>query len=308
MNKTLFLPIIILFFTLYYFVFPVDGSLETVWNPTGEISLQREAFNFDKQGGTFVLENRETGQVNRFKGPGFPLALGNRFFAADYGTAYICEYSSDGEVQWSWQGLAPISALSWNDEYLALGSIDGVVRIFDRNGDIRELPVPGDGVDHAVYGLSLSPLSSTVSFIAGFREQHLYTYDLEDFTELRSEILSSDYRRSVKMYGTEPEMLWVEQPRGLLRYTDDSEPSFVPVEGTLLTMERDESSELVYILSRSSDAGGSGMFYHVKILSPEGGLLLSNRFKTFPETFEIMDDAIVLSMDGGRIVYRRQEL
>ncbi|MDC7240065.1 MAG: WD40 repeat domain-containing protein [Spirochaetales bacterium] len=315
MNKTLFLPLIIIFFVFYFFFFPLEGSFETVWTGSASTEVSKSESSFEKRGDTFSLNSSMGGETVRFKGPGFPLILEGRYFAADYGAAYICEYSGDGEMLWSWQGLAPVSALSWNRDLIAAGSIDGVVRIFDREGSLREIRIPSEGADHAVYGLSLSPSSRTISVIAGFREQSLYIYSLEDAALIRTEVLDSDYRRPVKMYGTEgeQEMLWVEQPRGLLCFYDAGDPLFVPVEGTLLSMKRDETSALVYIISKTretgtSAAGGPGDYYHLKIISPEGDLLLKNRFKSFPGSFDVQDDTVLFTMNRELHAFEREEL
>lgn len=351
MNKTFFLPLIIIFFTLYYFMFPWEGDTEMVWttaycepfeglNPSdtplnevvvidqgkykavlgsesGDNFLSKPDYigsissthTFYKEGDTLYLKEFGAYSFAIAKTEGSPLVLGERYFSVDYGSAFIEEFDKAGSIIWFWKGLAPITSLAWNDDFTAVGSLDGTVSLVGETGDITEYPVyPAEG-DHVVYGVAVSEDSSRMAIISGLRNQYLRTYTLGENPQLLSQVkLDSQYRRPVKMYYSDDgAYLWVEQEDGLLQYTDDSPPLLIPVEDSFMTMTHDKEESLIYVLSRSKAAGGD-ILYSLKSFSPEGTVLFENKTEYFPASFQINAADLIFSMNDNIMMLNRQEM
>lgn len=237
----------------------------------------------------------------------FPILFGDRYFSVDYGSSFIEEYDESGSILWFWRGLAPLTALAWNNDFTVIGSLDGNVSLIDKSGEVTGFPVyPADG-DNVVYGVAVSGDSKRVAIISGLRNQYLRTYALGDSPQLLSQLqLKSRYRRPVKMYySDDAAYLWVEQEEGLLQYSDESPALLIPVDDSFLTMRHDKEGNLIYILSRTGD---DSSHYSLKSYSPDGKLLFQNKFEYFPDSFQLNSSDVLFSINNNLMILNREEM
>ncbi|MDC7232372.1 MAG: hypothetical protein PQJ58_04015 [Spirochaetales bacterium] len=351
MNKTLFLPLILLIFSLYYFVFPREGSPETVWTAVycepfadidhtppplqdtivinqgeykavlgpdasqnyisprgfrGYLSAEHALYR-DK--GTLYLKEFGSASFGITENGASPYVYKDRFFAVDYGSAFIEEYDSSGSILWTWKGLAPVTAITWNDSYTGIGSLDGTVRLVNRKGEVTGYPAFPDTGDHIVYGVALSDDSDRLAVISGLKEQYLRVFSLSDAPVLLDTVkLESQYRRPVKMfYSPDSSFLWVEQEGGLLQYNDDGSTLFLPVSGQFLTMNYDREQRLLYLLSQDLNKEGQPAYFML-CYSPEGTLVFISDSDFYPFAFHLNGDSLLYSMNNDILLLKRREM
>lgn len=351
MNKTFFLPLIIIFFTLYYFLFPEHNSSELVWTAAYSEALvdlkssdspltEAVIFNQGDQkaaigigaGGIYLPESGYRGSLSSShlfynsdgalyleefgalpsavtRTAGTAIVLDGRYFSIDYSAASIEEFDTSGRSLWSWRGLAPVTALAWNDEYIAVGSLDGTVHLIYKNGTIAEYFAESSNGDNVVYGIALSGDSSRISIVSGLRNQILRTYTVADSPQLIRQVeLKSHFRRPVKMYYSyDASFLWVEQDKGVLQIAENTSPFLLPVEGSFLMLTHDSEGQLIYILSREDD-GNNDIIYALKGLSPEGNLLFESKTGYMPYSIQLSGSDLVFSMNHNLTLLNRENL
>ncbi len=340
MNKTFFLPLIIVFFTSYYFLFPREGGIEKTLMPerawafsspsppeeallisrgerkalyyqNGSMpflpaqrknSVLNESHYFYKTDQGFLLEDLERGTRSFVEGEGQPLLLNSRIYVVDLWKGRIQEYDGEGKSLWKWQGLGPVTALDAGKAGTVLGLLDGSVRIFDDSGLMREISPPSKGQDCTVYGLSLSPDGERLSVISGLAEQRIREYDLESLTASgRERMLESRFSRPVKMsYSPGGDILWVEQKDKVWQLGPEDMFIEIPQEGRLLSLNVVEADGKVIVLSEKSRRN-SRSSYLMNLYSLEGALVSSMEFLTPPDDIVVQDGTLFFSM-GGRIL------
>ena len=339
MNKTFFLPLIILFFVLYYFVFPREGGNEGVLAPeaawtlssgnfpedslligrgerkalffddgrapyltvSGRNGVLTEKYHFYREGRRFLLKNISSGDIYSVDGEGEALILNSRIYLVDLWKGRIQEFDGQGNSLWKWQGLGPVTALAADERGTVLGLLDGSVHLFDENGIQRVIhPDPGRD-DCIVYGLALSPGGDRLSVLSGLNEQSLCEYDINSLDVFgEPRVLDSRFRRPVKLvYSQKGDVLWVEQKDKVLQIGPEEASLEIPQEGRLLFLQPMDSDGKLMILTEVFRNGGKR--YDMNVYSQEGALVSTTEFNSHPDDIVVKDNRIFFSI-GGRIL------
>lgn len=340
MNKTFFLPLIIVFFTFYYFLFPREGGAEFTLMPDRAWSLssnalpredlvisrgaQKALFTEDasdpflpvpagnavlteryylyREGAGYVLKDFEQGTRYPVQGEGQALIRNSRIFLVDLWKGRIREYDGRGRELWNWQALGPVTAFDAGENATVLGLLDGSVQIFDRSGLRREIEAEEAGGDGIIYGLALSPGGDRFSVLSGLDEQRVREYELGTLTALgEARTLESRFSRPVKMsYSPDGRLLWVEQEDMVLQLGPDEGVLEIPQEGRLLALGAMEGDGQLMVLTEERRKNSAAR-YLMNFYTPEGAVVSSMTFSNPPDDVVLGDDRIYFSI-GGRIM------
>ena len=348
MNKTFFLPLIIVFFAFYYFLFPREGGAEIIlipdqaWTfssdcvPDEDLLIARgehkalfskngerpflpaprqnsvlsEQYYFFQEGRGFVLKDLEKGTQCFIEGQGYPLILNSHIFVVDLWKGRIQEFDAQGRNLWSWQGLGPITAIDAARSTIVLGLLDGSVQIFNSHGVRRVVKPVSTENDGIVYGLALSSDGSRLAVLSGLNEQKVAEYDLDSMTVLaEGRRLESRFNRPVKMvYSSDNSVLWIEQKDKVIQIGPDEVFLEILQEGRLLTLEAPEADGQLMVLSEQI-RNNAAPIYIMNFYTIEGALVSSRTFFNRPEDIVLQNGQVFFS-EGGRILKmkRRESL
>ena len=346
MNKTFFLPLIIVFFTFYYFLFPRVGGSEIILMPEKAWSLfssspvdedllvsrgeqkalfykngrapylpdprrnsvLTEDYYFFREDGGFILKDLENGNQYFIDAEGEALIQNSHIYVLDLWKGRIQEFDRQGNSLWKWQALGPITALDAGTGGTAIGLLDGSVQIFDDSGIKRIIESSENKRDCVIYGLALSPDGKRISVLSGLDEQRVREYDVETLTFTGEEhILESRFSRPVKMaYSPVGDVLWIEQTDKVIQLSPENEALDIPQEGRLLYLSAVESDGRLMILTEKSRRNSSSVFL-MNQYSLEGSLISSMPFSVLPDDIIIKDGQVFLSMAGRILKMARRE-
>jgi hypothetical protein len=346
MNKTLFLPLIIVFFTFYYFLFPREGGAEfslmpdQAWMLSSDIpqredlvisrgaqkalffengdtpflpvpvqnAVLTEDFYLYREGKGFVLKDLERGEQYPVAAEGQALIRNSRIYIVDLWKGRIQEYDPRGERLWSWQALGPITAFDAGEGATVLGLLDGSVQIFDNNGLRREIVSDEVLQDGIIYGLSLSPGGDRLSVLSGLEEQRVVEYELETLTALgEPRVLESRFSRPVRMsYSPDGQLLWVEQEDKLVQFGPEDELLEIPQEGRLMALGSMDGGGQLMVLTEERRKSRAST-YLMNFYTREGALVGSLAFSNPPDDIVLKDDRVYFSSEGRILKIARRK-
>lgn len=103
---------------------------------------------------------------------GYPYFIGDLIFLFLPGGNSFSKCMDNGQIEWSYEGVMPITAFSSNSNYSAVGFADGTISIFNnKDGNISSTFAPGGSDYPVILGIDISNDGQYVASISGHNQQ-----------------------------------------------------------------------------------------------------------------------------------------
>jgi hypothetical protein len=217
---------------LHYSIYETHSAKIPVYSPNGEL-------------------------VTEIKQTGFPYFAGDKIFMFLPGGSSFSKISDGGDVLWTYEGRAPITAFSSSRDGLLAGFADGRMISFDKDGNNVLEFVPGGSDYPVILGAGISNSGNYLAAISGHSNQRFVLaekkgdrakiiFHKEFDNELSRQMLVKFRQDESAVYYSCSDGLGVVNCRSL-------ESSVIPLEGDILSIQEDEDGT-VFVLSKDDSS------------------------------------------------------
>lgn len=211
-------------------------------------------YDFDSDGLT-VLDSVGAPSYE-IKAPGAPWFSSGRLFLAGPEMGSVSEYSGSGELLWSLDFGAPISAFAADEGLAVAGLVDGTIVAIERDGSVALRTAPGGSRIEIILGLAVDSERGRIAAICGIDRQRfvLLTRTGGAYRVASHSYLSTDFRRPVSIrLSADGRHAWYEGATGIVvRRLEDGSESTLDLPSRDFTISEDPSRGLTYLLSRDA--------------------------------------------------------
>jgi hypothetical protein len=195
---------------------------------------------------------------------GFPYFDDDRIVLFHPGGAAFSLVNPDGVLAWTYEGYAPISAFESSKAGIAMGCVDGVIRVFAPDSNAAHEIIPGGSTYPVILGADISPDGKYVASVSGIGGQRFVLTKIEGGVNkvLFHRYISDETREqtlvqfnaagTVVYYNSKNALCVFDSVRG---FTEE-----IPFEGELLAIAEMPEDNFVFALTRVASSGGQATY------------------------------------------------
>ena len=246
------------------------------------------------------ITSPENKEIGRIKVTGFPYFTEDRKFIFLPGGSGFSKLDETGEVKWTYEGFAPITAFSSSKTGTVAGFATGAVIGFDNEGNITHNYNPGGSNYEVILGVAISESSTYIATLSGQGGQRFVI----------SKKSGKDYgaHTSIVFYKSMSEEL---NRQVLIKFSRDEKKVFysnangigivdcksfknteIPIKGKILSILESGSGNEVFILSKE------GKTYTVSTIESFDAYQGSFSFDAESAYIACKDESIFIGRDG----------
>lgn len=203
--------------------------------------------------------------------PGAPWFSSGRLFLAGPEMSSVSEYSGSGELLWSLDFGAPISAFAADGGLAVAGLIDGTIVAVERDGSVALRTAPGGSRIEVILGLAVDSARGRIAAICGVDRQRfvLLARTGGAYRVASHSYLPTDFRRPVTIrLSADGRYAWYEGAGGIVvRRLDDGAESTLDFPSRDFAISEDAGRGLTYLLSPEAE------FANLVVVSPPDRVL-----------------------------------
>ena len=227
---------------------------------TNDIYLSRNMWTeYSAEPANIVINNiMENTQININAPRGYPVLLDNRVFILGSDQNSLSEIADNGTVIWSYDFGAPLTCIDANAGLVLTGSLDGVVEVFNTDGERIFYFEPGGSRYSVILGGAISSNGSRVAIVCGIDMQRFLLFERVgssggEYKVIYHEFLETGFRRPVRVsFLDEDQRIVFEREGGIGVYNSRSRRTmFIPLNGEIAAM--DESGDRGYLFLITSN-------------------------------------------------------
>jgi len=127
---------------------------------------------------TLVFMNPGGNYIQSFNLPGYPFFSdnGKRLFIIKIDATGFREVAYDGDEIWSAGFASIITSFSANEEYVVVGLLNGMIKVFSRSGECIYSYLSDESRLSVMYGTAISRNSRTITALSGIDPQNLLVF------------------------------------------------------------------------------------------------------------------------------------
>ena len=263
------------------------------------VALSQAGFvNYTRLGTNWILQNVRGARVLSFSGYGYPLLSsdGGRIFIVKADLSGLIELDRAGDVRWSRDFPAILTAVSVPGDYLLVGLLNGTLLLLNGRGSPVYEHVMGGSRLPVILGAAVSPDGSLAASVSGVAPQFLTVLRRQGtgLAEMAKEVLASDFRREVRMsFSPDSRYLLVEGERAAGIF-DPAAPrlAWLPLPGGLSDVSFPGGGRLTAVTARD------GARVELRILRPFSSPILTETFTAQQLFLGTVEGDLLLGLDG----------
>ena len=182
--------------------------------------------------------------ININNARGYPILLDGRVFVISSDQNSLSEIDKNGNVLWGYEFGAPLTCVDARAGLLLTGSLDGIIEIFNSEGERIFYFVP-DGSRYAVIlGCAISHDGSRIGIISGIDQQRFLLLERfgaagGDYKVVYHEYLDTGFRRPVRiLFIDDDQRIIFERTEGIGCYNIKYRRGiFIPLDGEICSFE-----------------------------------------------------------------------
>ena len=224
---------------------------------------------YEAEPSSIVINNIYNNQEIYIENPvGYPLLLDNRIFLLGSEQNALSEIDNEGNIIWTYEFGAPLTAIDAAAGFVVTGSLDGLIEVFDSYGT-RIFHFEPDGSRYAVIlGCAISHNGSRIGIISGIDQQRFLLLERLgndiDYKVVYHEFLDTGFRRPVRVsFIDDDQRIVYERMGGIGCYN--------------IRSRRAISIQLDGEIAAFDQSGEEGFFFVITSHGPPYGDFLSNR-------------------------------
>jgi len=188
-----------------------------------------------------IVQNR---QIIIENAQGYPILLDNRVFILGSDQNSLSEIDANGNVKWTYEFGAPLTCIDAASGLVLTGSLDGVVEVFNSDGERIFYFEPGGSRYSVILGVAISRNGSRIGIICGIDKQRFLLFERfgstgGEYRVVYHEFLETGFRRPVRiLFVDEDRRIVFEREGGIGCYSIKSRRGiFIPLDGDILAVD-----------------------------------------------------------------------
>ena len=187
---------------------------------------------------------------------GYPYFIDNKIFNFLPGGTSIEKLYPQGNVEWTYEGILPITAFASKNKYTALGFNDGQIKVFDNDTGSSLIEFSPGGCDYPVImGLDISGSGDYIAALVGHEKQR---FIISEKSDKQQRIIvsyffeeSSPFRSLVHFTKDDSRVFYILKKNiGIYDFTA-KEQTLIPLNDKIINIE--EADDLVFLLGKSKN-------------------------------------------------------
>ena len=249
--------------------------------------------NFSKNT-TFYEKNGNAKGVINFEG--LPYIVEDRIYVMLPGGNSFIKCDKDGNADWQYEGIIPITAFSSQSKYTAVGFADGSIYIFNNESGISEIEFAPGGSDFPVIlGIDISDNGEYIASVCGHNKQRFVLAHRE---ENQPKIIyhtfldtKGAYQSLVHFCNDNSRVIYTfEKNIGIYDYKQNQN-NIIPINSKIISIR--ESDTLIFLL------GKNGNEYSVYLLEKTNTLEGSFSFKAETAFIQTGKNSLYIGKDDS---------
>ena len=194
--------------------------------------------------------------VNIEKTRGYPVLLDNRIFVFGSEQNSISEIDENGNAKWLYEFGAPLTCMDAASGLVLTGSLDGIVEVFNSDGERVFYFEPGGSRYSVILGCALSESGSLIGIICGIDQQRFLLFErfgsaIGEYKVVYHEFLGEGFRRPVRVqFIDEDARIVFERAGGIGCYSIKTRRGItIPLEGEIAAVDESGSKGLFFLVT-----------------------------------------------------------
>lgn len=255
----------------------------------------------DKEMQILDHKGKQTGVI---KASGFPFFKeDNKFLFLPGGTSFS-KLDDEGNILWTYEGYAPITAFSSSKGGIIAGTSDGSIIIFDKDGKIRQNFIPGGSEFPVILGCDISEDGNKIAALTGQnRQRFIISEEKNGHWEIvfHKHLSKSVRNQTLVKFDERSNVVYYDFADGLgIVNTKTLKDGSIPMKGQTITISDSKDNSLVYILSKekTTDDVVSKNVFTVTVLEPFDSIAGSFSFKANDAFLRVKDEKLFIGRDS----------
>jgi hypothetical protein len=213
---------------------------------TSDIYLSQNMWTeYGVEPSTILINNILDGTVVTVENArGYPILLDNRIFILGSDQNSLSEINSNGNVIWTYEFGAPLTSIDAAAGLVLTGSLDGVIEVFNSEGERIFYFEPSGSRYSVILGTSLSRNGSHIGVISGIDSQRFLLFERfgntgGDYKVIHHEFLDTGFRRPVRiLFIDNDQRIVYERENGIGCYNIKSRRGmYIPLDGEIAAID-----------------------------------------------------------------------
>jgi len=183
---------------------------------------------------------------------GYPILLDNRIFILSSEQNALSEIGRNGNILWTYEFGAPLTAIDVRAGLVLTGSLDGMIEVFNSDGERIFHIDPTGSRFSVILGCAISRNGSRIAVISGIDRQRFLLFERlgntgGEYKIIYHEFLETGFRRPVRvLFIDDDQRIIFEREGGIGFFNTRSRSSlFIPLDGEIAAI--DESGDRGYL-------------------------------------------------------------
>ena len=197
-------------------------------------------------------------EININNARGYPILLDNRIFILGSEQNSLSEFDIAGNIKWIYEFGAPLTAIDAASGLVLTGSLDGVVELFNSDGERIFYFEPTGSRFSVILGCAISRSGSHIGIICGIDQQRFLLFERfgvtgGEYRIIYHEFLETGFRRPVRiLFLDEDRRVIFERENGIGCYSIKSRRSiFIPLEGEITAIDELGDNSFFFLITSS---------------------------------------------------------
>ena len=187
---------------------------------------------------------------------GYPVLLDNRIFVFGSEQNSISEIDEYGKTKWIYEFGAPLTCMDAASGLVLTGSLDGVVEVFNSDGERIFYFEPGGSLYSVILGAALSKTGSHIGIVCGIEQQRFLLFERfgsagGEYKIAYHEFIGDGFRRPVRVqFIDEDARVIFERAGGIGCYTIKSRRTIIiPLDGSIAAVDDSGRDGLLFLIT-----------------------------------------------------------
>lgn len=247
----------------------------------------------DKSIAFFSPDGTKAGTIEH---TGFPFFMEDKQYLFLPGGASFAKLTDDGDIQWVYEGYAPITAFSSAKNGCVAGYADGTIISFTNDGAIDQTFTPGGSTYPVILGVDLSNSGELIACVSGQDEQR---FIIAKKSSNHTEIIHHEYltkqttRQKLVTFSRDESTVFYDSADGLgITDCQTGKSRHIPIKGHILAIKEAQESKTVFVLSRDQTT------YTVQVIEPFATAAGSFSFEARTACIAVQDENLFVGRDN----------
>ena len=186
---------------------------------------------------------------------GYPILLDNRIFILGSDQNSLSEIGINGNITWTYEFGAPLTAIDAADGLVVTGSLDGAVEVFNSEGSRIFYIEPGGSRYSIIMGCAMSRNGLRIGIVCGIDQQRFLLFERSgndgDYKVIYHEFLESGFRRPVRvLFIDDDQRVIYERGGGIGCYNIKSRRGInIPLDGEIAAIDESGENGFLFVIT-----------------------------------------------------------